>query len=165
MIPPSSQLNGLSVNDARIYGMPHIGCAYSGSSMSSTMWTGEHMKCAACGQTAMSGHSKHHEPPRSKGTFLLRTKLGQHLLRPALIDLCGSGTTGCHGDRHNGLLKITWEWDCDEDEEKWWSGWYLAHGFRQHDPRFFEHGCYLFTRDGRTKVYRSDGDAQWGRWL
>ena len=77
------------------------------------------------------------------------------MLLPALIDLCGSGTTGCHGDRHNGRLKIRWEWDTDENARKWWDGTYLSKPY--HDPHgqwLYSHGCYVFERDGGEWRYR-----------
>lgn len=148
--PTMQQLSGLSYETASLYGMPHLGAAYSSDSVNDTKLTTLHPICAACGRTTYP-FSKHHEPPRSKGhVFLLKTDMGQFVLRPALIVLCGSGVTGCHGDRHNGRLSIRWEWDSDESAERWWSGDFLAHKRKPNEPWLFEHGRYVFENDSRT---------------
>ena len=149
------QLNGLSYEKAKLYGMPHIGAEYARKNdVDATRWTGMYRLCAACGK-AGGAHSKHHEPPKSSGrVFLLRCREsesspgGQFVLRPALIDLCGSGTTGCHGQRHGGKLAITWEWDSDFFERAWWNGDLLAHGYAPHDRRLYSMGRYVFERRG-----------------
>ena len=158
-----SQLCGLSYDTASLFGMPHVGCRYTREDVSATAWDGDSRLCAVCGRVGGS-HSKHHEPPRSKGRFILRTPVGQFVLLPALIDLCGSGTTGCHGERHNGLLRIRWEWDTPEDERMWWSGEYLKRGWKPNGKWLFDHGCYVFERGGREKLFRDVSDAQWARW-
>lgn len=145
--PDSSQLRGLSRECASLFGMPHLGAEYTRDDIGWTRFTGEFRECAACGKSG-GFHSRHHEPPRSKATFLLCTPMGQFVLKPALIDLCGCGTTGCHGDRHNGLLAIRWEWDSDESAEQWWNGYLLSHGYVPHDRRLFGFGRYVFSRDG-----------------
>ena len=148
-VPEMAQLRGLSYETAKLYGMPHIGAHYSRDDVDATAWAGAYRECAACGKTG-GPHSKHHEPPKGKGRiFLLCTPLGQFVLKPALIDLCGSGTTGCHGERHGGRLKIRWEWDSDEHEEKWWNGYWLSHGVAPHSRKLFDYGRYVFERAGR----------------
>jgi len=148
--PERSQLRGLSVETASLYGMPSIGCRYirddiRGTSIEDTA------RCACCGAPAANAH---HEPPRSKGTFLMATQMGTFVLYPALIALCGSGTQGCHGKRHNGRLRIRWEWDSDGNAEKWWSGFWLSHGYEPHSPRLFELGRYVFDLEGREMEVR-----------
>ena len=129
---------------AKFYGMPHLNAMYTGPGIDKTRWLGDYPECAVCGMTHGS-HAVHHEPERSKGMPLMKTTMGQFIMRPALILLCER----CHADRHAKLLKIKVEWDSEEDEAKWWSGYWLSHGMEQHDPRLFEMMRYSFERDGR----------------
>lgn len=142
----------MSREKASLYGMPHIGCKYTSAGIAATDFEGVVLCCACCGRT--NGlHSRHHEPPRSNGVFKLVTPLGTHELRPALIDLCGSGVSGCHGDRHARRLAIRWEWDSPEDERAWWSGELLT----KHEPHgkwLYRHGRYVFERNGKSWEYR-----------
>lgn len=155
-VPNCDQLRGLSYPKASIYGMPHIGCRYYADDISATEWDSDNRRCAVCGRTD-GMHNRHHEPPRSNGTFLLRTPMGQFVLLPALIDLCGSGTTGCHGDRHNGRLSIRWEWDSDDDARMWWDGTLLSRPFHEpHGKWLYRHGRYVFNFDGYEWEYRED---------
>lgn len=147
-VPEMSQLRGLTFEAASLFGMPNLGAVYLREDMSATSM--RESRCACCGTRSSHGWSVHHEPPRSKGTFLLCTEWGRFVLLPALIVLCGSGTTGCHGKRHNGQLRIRWEWDLDEYAEKWWSGWILSHFCAPHSPRLFELGRYVFEMDGKS---------------
>lgn len=62
--------------------------------------------CIVCGRF---GANWHHEPPKGTG--------GACAWHGSLLALCGSGTTGCHGLRHAGRLKLRfnddagrWEW-------------------------------------------------------
>ena len=148
-----SQLSGLSVAKASLYGMPHLGCFYEGEGVNSHKREADAL-CTICGKPADNAH---HEPP--KGTaplFVLKTGWGAFLLKPALIALCGSGTTGCHGDRHNGRYEFRWEWKSAEYAEKWWSGWFLAHGYDPHDPRLYEFGHWeIKDKKTRRLLYRS----------
>ena len=145
-VPHSRQLRGLSVDCASLYGMPHINARYERDDTDSNRLMAGAW-CACCGKPA---NNSHHEPPRSKGRcFLLVTDWGRFVLKPALIALCGSGTIGCHGARHNGRLRIRWEWDSDENAEKWWSGYWLAHGYMPNSRRLFELGRYAFSMGGR----------------
>lgn len=116
--PEARQLRGLSIEWASCYGMPHLQAHYEGSKVTSHKLD-EGAWCAVCGRPATNVH---HHPPRSKGNFTLVTPNGTWELKPSLIALCGSGTTGCHGKVHQGLVRIAWEWDSDEDAEDWWSG-------------------------------------------
>ena len=154
-MPSMHQLRGLSYETASLFGMPHIGARYFREDINCTEWEGDTRRCAFCGR-ATGAHSKHHEPPRSKGSFLLATPIGSFVLMPALIDLCGSGTTGCHGDRHNGRLKIRWKWDSDEFAEMWWQGAFLKKGMAPNGKWLFGYGRYVFERNGRTFEYRED---------
>lgn len=147
------QLRGLSYEKAKLYGMPHLGCVYASGNIGATAWASGYGACACCGKPGKSGHSRHHEPPRSNGTFLLVTEWGRFVLYPALMNLCGSGTTGCHGLRHQNRLKIRWEWDSDEFERKWWRGEFL----KAHPPHWaglFDYGRYVFELDGKERELR-----------
>ena len=53
--------------------------------------------CIVCGNY---GTNRHHEPPKGTG--------GEKSWNGNLVSLCGSGTTGCHGLRHAGRLKLRW---------------------------------------------------------
>ena len=153
------QLKGLPYKTAKLYGMPHIGCRYYRDDVNAVKWTGDFRTCAACGKSG-GQHSKHHEPPKSKGCpFLLECRKsdtspgGRFALKPALIDLCGSGTTGCHGNRHNGMLRVSWEWDSDEYERMWWDGTFLSHGKDPHGTWLYLYGCYVFEADDGTGTW------------
>ena len=137
MIIDASVLRGTSYEKAVNYGMPHVGCFYSGSSVNSHRMNDERM-CFVCGGRASNAH---HEPPKgSTGTWNLRTEYGTFPLRPALIALCGSGTTGCHGARHNGLVGLRWVWDDEAMEALWFNGFLLSKGVKPHSPKLLEWG-------------------------
>ena len=154
--PSREQLRGTSYEKASLYGMPHIGCRYKRDDIAATAFDGDTRRCAGCARTN-GVHNRHHEPPRSNGSFLLVTPIGQFVLKPALIDLCGSGTTGCHGERHSGKLKIRWEWDSPEYEEKWWSGYWLSRPYHDaHGKWLYQYGRYVFERNGQTWEYRDE---------
>lgn len=152
--PSREQLRGVSYEKAKLYGMPHIGCRYKRDDINATAFIDETRRCAGCGRTN-GRHDRHHEPPRSNGSFLLITPMGRFVLKPALIDLCGSGTTGCHGERHNGKLKISWEWDTPEYEEQWWNGYFLSRPYHEpHGRWLYSYGRYVFERNGQRWEYR-----------
>lgn len=145
MILTAKQLRGLSMDCASLYGMPHIRARYLRDDVDSNRLE-EGAACACCGRMATNSH---HEPPKGKGrNFLLETDMGMFVLKPALIALCGSGTTGCHGKRHNGLLRIRWEWFSEGNARKWWNGYWLSHGYRPNSQRLFELGSYVFEMNG-----------------
>lgn len=150
-------LDGVPYEVAKCFGMPHVGAFYSSSSVHSHKRE-EDARCAVCKAMATNAH---HEPPKGMGgkyrRFLLCTPMGQFVLKPALIALCGSGTTGCHGDRHNGNFKIRWEWDEEQFEENWWNGHFLSHGFKPHDKRLYSMGRWVVTfRDGTKFEIREE---------
>ena len=145
-----SQLRGLPYETAKLYGMPCIGARYTADDVRKYR-RDPLAPCAICG--ALS-NSTHHEPPRGAtkakhdgkvypGSFLLCTPMGKFVLKPALFAMCGDGTRGCHGMRTENGLRIRWEWDSDEEERRWWDGWYLSHGYAPHDERLFRHGRYV----------------------
>lgn len=158
-IPTREQLGGLSYRWAQLYGMPHLGAMYFAENIKSTEMT-PHARCAKCGKRATNVH---HVVPRSKGrNFLLKTPVGMFVLLPPLFALCGSGTTGCHGEFHNGI-DIEWRWDSDEHAEDWWSGYLLSHGLKPHDEELWEYGCYIVNgkewRPEKALEYGYDWDA------
>lgn len=135
-------LRGRSYEVASCYGMPHVGAFYAGSGATGTLE--EYAPCAWCGRGATNAH---HHPHRSQGAvWNMHTPWGTFALRPALIAVCGSGTTGCHDLMHGGAaLYPQWVWDDEDAEQEWWSGWLLAHGFAPHDPRLYEFGHWQIT--------------------
>ena len=151
--PSREQLRGLSYDKAHLYGMPHIGCKYGSEDINDTEFDGDYMRCACCGRTNWV-HNRHHEPPKSNGSFLLVTPKGKFTLLPALIDLCGSGSMGCHGLRHNNELEIRWEWDSDEYAEMWWDGTFLSKGLAPHGEWLYGHGRYVFDLNGVEWEFR-----------
>ena len=150
------------------YGMPHIGCRYTRDDVAATAFDDDWVACAACGATATN---RHHEPPRGRhdavdakgrkrpGALLLMTGWGRFVLKPALIALCGSGTTGCHARRHARELEIAWAFDTEEYAEQWESGYLLAHGWQPHTERLYGIGCWHFhdKRNGRRWEHRGGG--------
>lgn len=148
MIVDASVLNGMSYEKAVNYGMPHIGAYYSGGSVDSH-GRDPFSVCAVCGQPATNAH---HEPPKgSSRLFLLRSKMGTFVLRPSLIALCGSGTMGCHGDRHRGELSFRWVWDDEDMESAWWDGTLLSHDTIPHSRRLYNWGHWEIYR-GNEKI-------------
>lgn len=144
------QLQGLSREWAECYGKPNFGAFYAGAN-AKTHRMEEGARCAICGKPATNVH---HYPPLSKGwTFHMPVEDMDIELKPALFALCGSGTTGCHGDFHNGRFRAVWKWDSDEYEDAWWSGKLLRY-LAPHDPRLYGYGCWELydTRDG--KIWR-----------
>lgn len=119
MTPLSWQLRGMSYERAKCYGAPNWDARYT-SGTAYRLVPGA--RCMVCGRPATNAH---HEPPKGMSgvrEWELLTPKGPRLLRPALIALCGSGTTGCHGARHRGEVRFYWDWDSEENEEAWWSG-------------------------------------------
>lgn len=163
MTPDSRQLKGLPYETVKLYGMPHIGAWYKTENVKDYAHD-RYVPCASCGLPASNVH---HEPARGSssckdpktgkkipGSFLFDTPKGRFVLLPALICLCGTGTTGCHGKRHNGELKIRWEWDSEESERKWWDGTFLSKGREPNGEWLWSHGKYVFTDSGREWSYR-----------
>ena len=159
--PDRRQLRGLPLAVAELYGKPHIGARYrSGSIRSHAMEPGA--RCAVCRRPATNVH---HAPPVSKGPFRLVTPAGSWELRPALVALCGSGTTGCHDGFHGGgRFEIRWVWDSDDAARAWWDGSLLAE-LEPHDPAIYGLGRWEI-RDrltGGALGYRGK-EACHGRW-
>ena len=132
-IPDTSKLRGLQSFKAECYGKPHISCYYKSDGVN-THRIEQGAECAICGRPATNAH---HWPP--KGTAPLFT-LNDVKLKPALIALCGDGTTGCHGAWHAGRFDALWKWDCDELAEEWWESGFC--GLAPHDPMLYKFGCW-----------------------
>lgn len=133
-VPDMTQLRGLGYEVASLYGMPHVGAAYTGGDR----YERTSDRCAVCGRSATNVH---HVAHRKWGrTFRLSTPNGTWILRSPLFALCGSGTTGCHDGFHGGAwLRARWVWDSDEYEAAWWSGELLSR-FGAHDPALYAYG-------------------------
>lgn len=144
-VPPASLLRGLSVETAQKLGMPNVGAHYAGKGVR-TNRLDHGAACAFCGREAANSH---HEPNVGMGARNAFFELHGFELKPALIALCGSGTAGCHGDRHNGRLRIRWEWDSDECAEAWWNGDMLRE-FGPASPMLYGFGEWVFEKEGRV---------------
>ena len=127
-----------------LYAMPNLYARFYADRIEATEWDCDYPECAVCGKS-VKPFAVHHEPPRSKGSLLLQSEWGQFVVKPALMLLCAE----CHRDRHDrGELSFSWRWDTPEDEEKWLSGWFYAHGYAEHDSRFFKHGSIVVNSRG-----------------
>ena len=141
MTPDSRILRGVPYGEACCFGMPHVGSRYRNANANSNRLL-ERAECAACGAPATNSH---HEPPKGAGGRNRGFLLGGRILRPALIALCGSGTTGCHGLRHSGRLRFRWVWDDEEAEAEWWAG---TLGVEPHSDALYDFGHWEVSRDG-----------------
>ena len=125
-----------SIEIVNLYAMPNMGAEYTRDDIKATKWVGDYPKCQVCGRTHGT-FAVHHEPPRSKSSLLLMTDMGRFVVKPTLVLLC----TECHRDRHDRAeLKFRWKWDSDKEMERFLGGWFFAHGYREHDERFWSHG-------------------------
>lgn len=141
------RLHGFSIDKARLYGMPHIGCCYVGASVNSYD-RAYGARCAVCGNLA---HHSHHEPQKGMGGGGKGFRLGGFTLRPALIALCAD----CHEKRHKSLISFDWKWDDPGTEELWASGYLLESGFAPHDEMLFMLGCWeVFSNRQLLKTIR-----------
>lgn len=137
---PRELLRGMSIDKARLFGMPHVGCHYAGNSVNShKLYRGT--RCAVCGETASDAH---HEPQKGMGGGKGLPMHG-YVLRPALLALCPQ----CHHDRHFGRLSFVWFWRDEETEIDWASGKLLRDGFKPHDPELFRLGYWVALVDGK----------------
>ena len=126
------------------YAMPNLTAKYTADDIARTQWDCDYPACVVCGRN-VKPFSVHHEPPRSKGSLLLCGEWGKFVVKPALLLLCEE----CHRDRDSrGYLTIDWKFDTVEDEEKWLSGWFYAHGYQEHDNRMFDHGRIVMSHRG-----------------
>lgn len=148
-VPHSRLLHGVPYAVAECYGKPHVGCSYAGRSVASHHLL-DGAACACCGRPAANAH---HWPPRGTApTFGFRGRK----LRPALIAVCGSGTTGCHGGWHGeARFRALWRWEDDRFAEAWWSGSMLS-DFAEHDPKLYAFGWWELydLKEGRIWTIR-----------
>lgn len=139
MTPQAWQLRGTPYERAKCYGAPNWHAVYT-DGLRYRLIAGA--RCMVCGRPATNAH---HEPPKGMGgvkAWELRTERGPYVLRPALIALCGSGTTGCHGARHRGELSFRWEWDDEGTEAAWWDGT-LPSRLRDNQTELYLHGRWV----------------------
>lgn len=134
-------LSLISASKAEMFGMPHAGARYTGRGVARYARTQD--ECAICGAPA---RSVHHTASRGLGARAMETRFGDFSLRPALMCLCGTGTTGCHGDIEGGRMRVEWVWDDPDFGERWRSGYLLAHGFAPHDPELYALGRWEARR-------------------
>ena len=132
-LPSMKALHGTPLQVAECYGKPHIGCGYKSKNVNSH-FIEKGAVCAVCGRSATNAH---HWPPKGRcSTFTLNGMK----MNPALIALCGSGTTGCHGAWHDGRFKALWRWDCEDAAMEWWEDGFC--GLAPHDPMLYRFGCW-----------------------
>lgn len=147
---PRELLKGLNVNDASCLGMPHQG-AYYLNQTGDAHKIENGMHCVSC-RVEMASNA-HHEPSKGMGGGKRLTIYGK-LLRPSLHALCGFGnSSGCHGLRHSGDLKIRWVWNDQDSMRAWWEGELFELGIEPHDPRLFDYGGWEY--ESRKKVRSS----------
>ena len=146
-IPDSSILRGLSVQSAQCFGMPHIGAYYAGKGVRTNRLE-KFAECPVCGRPATNSH---HVPAVGMSGRNASFTLAGHVLKPALIALCGSGTTGCHGLMHAGKMRVEWIWDSDELTEAWWSGEMLKK-IEPHSEDLYKFGCWKFVSNSGELV-------------
>ena len=148
-VPPAELLRGLSVSTAQMFGMPNAGAHYAGRGVRTNRLDDEAL-CAFCRRPATNAH---HVPAVGMGARNATFTLHGYELRPALIALCGSGTTGCHGDCHSGRMRIDWVWDSGEFMRDWWEG-RLLREFGPASPMLYEFGHWEIRKDGVGRVLR-----------
>ena len=148
------KLHGLSIDRAECYGKPHINAFYTGNGLRAYK-RDDVALCPLCGRPATNTH---HQPDRFFFRFMLKDG-GYIALRPALMAVCGSGTTGCHGDIEAFRTNVRWRWDSDEYESAWWDGTMLSSGLGAHDERLYHYGCWVFENDGKEIEYRGGFDG------
>lgn len=147
----TSQLHGIAYLLAECYGKPHFQARYKSDKPTKPSVDRYELEedavCIVCGQRATNAH---HAPPKGiMRVFGLETERGTFPMRPALLAVCGSGTTGCHGDIHAGLLKVEWVWDDPGFCDAWWDG-KLSEG-AAHDPGLYSVGFWRITdHDGNV---------------
>jgi len=134
-----------SIERVNLYACPNLGAVYTRDDIKATKWQGDYPECQVCGRTRGS-FAVHHEPPRSQGSLLLKSPMGQFVVKPMLILLCEE----CHRDRHDRAeLSFRWEWDSQGEEDMFLSGaFFYKLGFNEHDERFWNHGKLVVDSRG-----------------
>lgn len=128
-----------------LYACPNINAEYTADRIDAYRWTGDYPQCAVCGKSRRID-GVHHEPPRSKGSLLLQTRLGGYVVKPTLMTLC----VECHKDRHDRAeLSFAWEFDSPEDELAFLTGEFFKEGWREHDERFWGLGRLAVSHRGK----------------
>lgn len=140
-----SQLHGLSLERAELYGKPHVGARYTG--LGARKYERTQDTCCICGKPAASCH--HVIPLSHEERFTLATERGAWNLRSPLFALCGSGTTGCHNTFHGGARYVArWIWDKPTYERDWWDGTVLEN-YLPHSRDLYLYG-YWAIEDKET---------------
>ena len=145
-------LNGWSLLKADMMGKPHLGARYT---VPPRRYERLSENCMVCGRPAANCH---HLMPLGNGrSFTLRTDRGTWTLHSPLMALCGSGTTGCHGLFHSGVLAARWFWRSQTDEDRWWSG-ELLEAYGPHSLELYRHGGWgvLDRKHGGELSYHGD---------
>ena len=154
----SNILRGLPLETAERYGKPHIGAFYYNANVKSHALADDYVPCACCGKPATNVH---HDPPLRYGhSFKFwNAAMGCHQqLRPALLALCGSGTTGCHNGFHGGArYSLRWVWDYPEAEARWWGGDLLTI-LEPHSVGLYQFGHWEIEDRATGRTIRHYGD-------
>ena len=147
-MPTMTQLRGLSLERAELYGKPHVGVRYTGGSGYER--TAE--RCCICRRPATNCH--HVAPRRMGDSFPLVTPDRTWLLRSPLLALCGSGTTGCHNGFHGGSrFEARWVWDEEQYERWWWDG-ALLEEWGPHATELYGFGEWQITDKNTGRIIR-----------
>jgi len=147
----SKQLHGFSLEDAECFGKPHLGARYVSKDperLGSYVRDFGTDRCSICFHAATNTH---HQPYRQ--TFTLTSYNGMWKLRPALIALCGSGTTGCHGRIEHNEIKVRWKWDEERYQDQWWNG-QLLREYGPHSIELYRFGCWEITMPDGNVIHR-----------
>ena len=140
-------------------GMPHLFARYR-SGDAHELEPGA--RCAACGAPA---EHCHHMPPKGIGggsaTQTVRIADGsEHVLRPALIALCGK----CHEAYHaTGRLGIEWVWDLPQHGWDWNDGMLAAPVYDGNSPLLWRWGQWVFRTERGDTAVRLDMDGNVAR--
>lgn len=142
-----NQLDGLSVDDAKRYGLPHFGAYYARENVDANRLV-SNAKCVVCGKRA---HHSHHWPPKGRGRhYTMETPIGMFVLMPSLFAVC----PWCHDRWHMHQLTADWEWFSPEGWDRWFAGEILR------NPQFPPHSKELY-RLGQWVLNDLERGRQW----
>ena len=127
-------------------GLPHVGAIYTGKGYKRTS-----DRCAICGRPATNVH---HLCGRGEHSYV--TMQGDSFkMRSALMLVCGSGVTGCHGKLHSHELEVSWVWNTPLYGQLFENGQLFDYSLEPHSPDWFDYGFYVVKdRSGVIKEIR-----------
>lgn len=129
-----------------VHGLPHIGAHYvEGWHRGRRNYVRDVDACPICDQARAT--DVHHLDPIGMGgkqmPVNLVTAWGTFPLYTPLIACCRA----CRRRFHLYEIQPEWYWDDEESAERWHDGWFLSHGFVDHDEMLNECGGWYI--DGR----------------